>query len=202
MQPPPLAAVPGLLVAAPALPPLRVLLAKYKRAQRRHAPIWIVIHCTAGAEGKGKAWDGAHELHNCPPTRKRSAHYFVDSAEVVQCVAPNSEAWHAGKHANVYGIGIELCGRATQTRAQWLDGDSLPTLRLAARLVHELCATYQIPKVLLSGDQLQRVLPGITTHAAVSAAFPAETDHTDPGPHFPLEEFVAAVKGCDPLFAV
>lgn len=134
------------------------------------------------------------ELANCSPLRKRSAHYFVDTSEVIQCVRPDCEAWHAGTHANVYGIGIELCGQATQTREQWLDALSLPMLNIAARLVRDLCDAYAIPAQLLGPSDLQRYVHGITTHATISAAFPRETNHTDPGAGFPLTEFANACR--------
>lgn len=134
------------------------------------------------------------ELAHCPPTRKRSAHYFIDTHELIQCVSPASEAWHAGTTANAYGIGIELCGAATQDRAQWLDANSLPMLCMAARLVRDLCDAYGIPTRLCGVDELRSKTPGITTHATISAAFPRETNHTDPGAGFPLTEFVLAVQ--------
>ena len=101
----------------------------------------------------------------------------------------------------MHGIGVELCGRADQTREQWLDQSSLPMLCIAARLVAQLCLVHQIPPRLLSRDELRRVTPGITTHAAITDAFHGETTHSDPGAGFPLAEFVLAVKTAPPSSA-
>lgn len=180
----------------PALPRIKMIEARwYRTTQRRTAPIWIVIHCTDGAEGPTKAEDGALELASIPDVgRKRSVHWFVDTDSIVQCVPMECEAWHAGRTANLFGEGIELCGRASQTREQWLDRLSLPMLAIAARLVRWRCDALGIPLRYLTPTQLRAHMPGITTHADITRAFPVETTHTDPGSGFPLVDFLAAVE--------
>lgn len=168
--------------------------ARYQRAPRRMAAIWVVLHCTAGSEGPGKARDGALEHARPGLQRPRSCHFFVDTIEVVQCVGTHCEAWHAGHTANMHGIGIELCGAATQTREQWLDARSLPMLALAARLTRQLCDEHGIPAAFVGAHEVRLNTPGITTHAEISKAFPTETTHTDPGPCFPSADFVRAVQ--------
>ena len=183
------------VVAVPALPRIRYMEARwYRKGPRRSPPLWMVLHCTDGAEGPMKAEDGAHELAHVPENgRKRSVHWFIDSNSIVQCVPLECEAWHAGKSANLYGEGIELCGRASQTSEQWMDAVSLPMLALAARLVRARCDALGLPLRLLSATQLRAHMSGITTHAEITRAFPTETTHTDPGPGFPLAAFMAAV---------
>ena len=154
-----------------------------------------ITHCTEGAEGLGRAADVAHMLATIPESGKpRSAHLVIDSAAVIQCVPFEREAWHAGRNANMRGEGIELCGFAEQTRTQWLDALSLPMLQLAARAVRWRCDTLQIPLELRTRDQLLALQPGVTTHAEIARAFPADTDHSDPGVNFPLDEFMQAVR--------
>lgn len=187
----------GTLTAAPAMPSrVRFIEARwYRHAPRRAAPLWIVLHCTDGAEGPNKAEDGAAELASLPDnSRKRSVHWFVDTDSIVQCVPVECEAWHAGGNANRYGEGIELCGRASQTPAQWMDAASLPMLMLAARLVRVRADALSIPIRFLTATQLRAKMSGITTHAEVSRAFPADTTHTDPGAGFPLTDFLDAVR--------
>jgi hypothetical protein len=184
------------MMAVPVLPPIRFVQARwYRGAPRRFRPMWIVLHCTDGAEGPAKAEDGAAELASIPETgRKRSIHWIVDSNSIVQCVPTTCEAWHAGRTANMLGEGIELCGRASQTREEWMDATSLPMLALAARLVRSRADAWGIPLRFVSATQLRARLPGITTHAEITRAFPAETTHTDPGAGFPLADFLAAVQ--------
>ncbi|HET8939005.1 MAG TPA: peptidoglycan recognition family protein [Polyangiales bacterium] len=183
---------------APLADPLPYIDAKfYRRASRRSAPLWVVIHATHGAEGHGKARQGARELADIPAgalaSKRRSAHAFVDTGEVVQCVPWACEAWHCGRTGNRYGEGIELCGRADQTLEQWLDAKSLPMLAIAAQLVRWRCAVNSLPLEWLTKEDLQHFKRGITSHAEVSRAF-RESSHWDPGPAFPIAAFVDAVR--------
>lgn len=158
---------------------------------------FVVMHCTDGHEGPSKDDDVAAMFARDDLRPRRSCHYVVDTDSVTQCVEDQSFAWHCGRRGNLYGVGIELCGRARQTRAQWLDDLSLPMLCLAARLVADLCHRHELPVELLRGSQLRAGLRGITTHAEVGVAW-KETRHTDPGPHFPMDLFVAAVRATTP----
>lgn len=161
----------------------------------RREPRLIVLHCTQGGEGGGPAdLNAAAGLARAMVAGHRSSfHYAVDADSAVQCVPDLHVAWHAGHTANLIGIGVELCGHAEQTRAEWLDATSLATLCNAARLVADLCRAYHIPAVYFDAPALNASNPvGITTHAAVSVAW-RESDHWDPGPEFPATEFVAAV---------
>lgn len=121
-----------------------------------------------------------------------SAHACVDDSEVLQCVPWGGIAWHA-PGANQLGIGIEHAGYARQTATQWLDAYGRRMLTRSAWLVSQLCTRYGIPAKpvtaagLLSGDS------GITTHSAVSQAY-RKSNHTDPGPAFPLSFYIELVR--------
>ena len=134
--------------------------------------------------------------------RRVSAHYCLDTRDVVRCVPENSEAWHAGKNANRHGIGIELCGSPYQTRADWLDDLSRPMLAHCARLLADLSVSHGIPLISRTAPELAELVPGVTTHAAVSSAFPADTSHWDPGPGFPLEELLEAARAALPPITI
>jgi hypothetical protein len=181
------------IVAAPELPTITYVQAKYYRRVRRQLPIWIVIHCTHGAEGAGKALACAQMFHDAPPEHAVSAHYIVDSSAVVQAVSNGAESWHAGARGNLHGESIELCGSADQTREQWLDEKSLPMLGLAARLIRVRCDALGIPVRLLKPTEIRALEPGIVTHAMLAKTYPQDTSHYDPGPHFPLDDLVSAV---------
>lgn len=169
----------------------------YRRADRRSAALWIVIHATHGAEGIGKARQGARELADLPPNapaqKRRSAHAFVDTSEVMQCVPWTCEAWHCGQTGNRLGEGIELCGRADQTLEQWLDAKSLPMLAIAARLVRARCDANGLPLEWVTHGGLRKYRGGITSHHEISTAF-GESSHWDPGPGFPIAAFLEAVR--------
>lgn len=158
---------------------------------RRSATQAITLHATHGSEGTQSAENGAAEFRR-PVKPQRSCHFFVDADSVVISVPREYIAFHCGHVGNLCTVGVELCGRADQTRAQWMDDASLKTLRVAVRLVAYLCSVYKLPAVLVDGQGLRVGGRGITTHAAVGGAW-GQTDHTDPGLEFPRAEFVDAV---------
>jgi N-acetyl-anhydromuramyl-L-alanine amidase AmpD len=166
-------------------------LRNYSRIVRE--PRGIVLHCTDGCEGLRADEDCAAMFARAPePGREKSAHLIIDANSCTRCVSDEFTAYHARHNGNMYGIGIELCGRADQTRAQWFDALSLPMLNIAARVCAELCQQHGIPAVVVNDRGLLAGERGITTHHFVSAAW-KQSDHYDPGPGFPLGSFVAAV---------
>lgn len=162
-------------------------------AHPRLCPRFVVVHATDGHEGFRKDDDVAAMFARADLKPHRSAHYVIDSDSVTRCVPDLMTAWHAGHTGNAHGIGIELCGRANQTRAQWLDELSLPMLCLAARLISDLCRQYSIEPVVANERDLRAGRGGITTHSFVSLAW-GESKHHDPGPGFPLGALVEAVR--------
>lgn len=122
--------------------------------------------------------------------RKASAHFVCDADSTVQCVALDDVAYHA-PGANHNGVGIELCGYAKQTMADWLDDYGVRMLRdQAAPLVRDLLDEFQIPLTWLNVDDLKRSRPrGVTSHWNVSLAYRRST-HTDPGSGFPVGQFI------------
>lgn len=149
----------------------------------------IVIHDMEMAEGNDTAESCARMFHTT--TDQKSAHFCVDNNSVVQCVDIDRRAWHAPP--NKGSIGIEQAGRASQTRAQWLDAYGLSMLDLSARLCAWLCRTLSIPARWLTVAQLRNGERGLCTHADVSAAW-GQTDHTDPGPNFPKDWYLRQVQ--------
>jgi hypothetical protein len=160
---------------------------------------YIVIHYTAGAERNTSAEDGA--AYDRRRTDGVSTHYFVDSDSVVQCVLTKNRGNAARHKGNRLGIQYELCG-TVQTRAQWLDAASLPTLRNAARQVARDCKKYQIPVRRLSVAETRRAWTdfpdgpkGIVGHVDCTNAYPEDGgDHTDPGTQFPWDLFLDMVQ--------
>jgi hypothetical protein len=158
----------------------------------------VVIHYTAGSEGPTSAESGA--AYDKTRVDGTSTHAFADSNSVVVEV-PDSDRAHAARmHGNEIGIQMEICGTA-QTRTQWLDAVSLPTLRLAARWTAEKCALYGLPVRRLSVGETRAayygtVKPkGIVGHVDCTNAYPEDGgDHTDPGAAFPWDVFLNLVS--------
>lgn len=161
----------------------------------RTSPIeLIVIHDMEAGETDTTAEAIANMFHTT--TRQASIHYCLDDNSIVRCVNDKDTAWHA-PGANSNGIGLEHAGYASQRLDQWLDPYSTAMLHLSAQLTRELCNKYGLPKQFVNAEGLKAKAKGITTHWEVSKAF-HKTDHTDPGPNFPMQQYIDWVVDADP----
>lgn len=157
----------------------------------------VVLHTAETPEGVNTARAVANYF--ATTTTKASAHYTVDPKNIFQCVQDKDVAY-AAPGANSNGIHLELSGRAGQTAGEWHDTYSSALLANAAKLAADICAAYKIPARYVPAAQLAAggaAARGITTHNEVSKAFRKST-HWDPGPNFPIIEFVNAVLGGTP----
>ncbi len=165
--------------------------AKHFRRGPRAEPIRnVVIH---SAE-IGESLEGAEALMRVCAVNPRVAswHYAVDSNSITQSLHEGDIAFHA-PGANATGIGIELSGRAKQSEVEWFDDFSREMLVLCAELVADICRRHDLPIEFVDAAGLVERDKGITTHAEVSKAF-KKSDHTDPGPHFPMGWFLEQVR--------
>jgi len=162
---------------------------------------FVVIHSAETPERPNTAQSLANYFANPRQMRdgklvevKASAHYSVDSRNVVQHVDETDAAWHVRtKGWNARSVGIELAGRASQTRSEWLDEYGMTMLPRAARLVATVCDRWNIPIEYLTGEQLSDGSRGVTGHADLTRQFGEDT-HTDPGEGFPWPGFMAMVR--------
>jgi N-acetyl-anhydromuramyl-L-alanine amidase AmpD len=167
-------------------PEPRMIAARWKGGSQ--TPRDIVLHsmvypCKAGAAD----WCG-HFF--ATEDNKTSAHYGVDPTEVVQYVGDHTVAYHCGHNQD--SIGIEMADMSGVYALRWLDKEHRAMLRLAARLVAELCLAYDIPPYYVSAWGLLKGKHGVTTHAQETKAFHQST-HTDPG-WWPRRKFMRMVR--------
>lgn len=156
---------------------------------------WIVLHSTESARVKGAARSVASWFASAGAPMA-SSHYVVDPDEVIQCVDERAIAWTEGV-ANPYSVGIEIVGKAAHTREQWLDDYGEPTLRRVAALVRDISDRWSIPLVAIDADGIRREVPGVTTHAAITAGYRVAGGHTDPGAGFPMDWVLREAAGDD-----
>lgn len=154
---------------------------------------YIIIH-TMEAPEKPKTARKVAEWFGGPSAPKASAHFCVDDKEAIQCVRENVVAW-AAPGANGRGIHIEHAGFAAQTGAQWGDEYSKAVLILSAHVAAGVCRRYNIPVARLSvSDLLGLKARGFAGHIDVTNAFNNGKGHTDPGPNFPWDMYLALVR--------
>ncbi len=150
----------------------------------------IVIHATVSPCVKGGARNVAKYFQGS--AAGGSAHYVVDPGEIVQCVRDDVVAYHAPP--NTGSLGIELCDPQSGREARWADAEHTAMLGLAAKLVRELCAKYDVPVIHLTTAGVRGGTRGICGHAQVSEAF-RKSDHGDPdiGGKFPWDRFMKLI---------
>jgi hypothetical protein len=171
----------------------------------------VVIHATCpdvgfpAASKKGTA-SGTAKFFAKPET-KFQAHYVEGVDREEHCVREAVKARHAPPNAGSIGVEITADGGDVgafkdpdhpYTRDQWLSDEVFPALVRAADRVRELCERHDLPKRRLTVEQLRDGSKGICGHVDVSHAF-HETSHSDPGPNFPWDEFMALVNGVSTL---
>lgn len=101
----------------------------------------LVLHCSKY---------GANEMVEILQENQLSSHYIIDTdGSIVQCVAENKRAWHAGvskwrgrENLNHYSIGIELSS-ATMGQSEY----PKKQIKAAVKLCRQIIKHYQIPKV-------------------------------------------------------
>lgn len=184
----------------------------YRAGRPAGPPIWLVIHTAETLE----VGTSAEALQSWAASGKIgvSWHYAVDNNSVTQSVRESDTAY-ACPGLNARGVHIELSGKAGQGPEGWDDDYSAAVLRNAA----ELCAAVirrqkRIKAVKLTPSDLLNMQPGICGHVdgrdalrmAKKRGYRHEpwydsrrrrmktTTHYDPGPHFPWDDFMTAVR--------
>ncbi|MGD9752431.1 MAG: N-acetylmuramoyl-L-alanine amidase [Acidimicrobiia bacterium] len=150
--------------------------------------LWVVIHSMEVDYRPGIA--SAVASYFSRSSSAVSSHVCIDGADVITCVEDGDTAWAAARTGNRHGLHVELAGRAADARDVWLSRS--PMLGLAAEWIAERATKHGIPIVFQSAAGLRAGARGITTHREITDAF-GETDHTDPGSGFPMDQLMAQV---------
>jgi len=172
---------------------MKFLQARYFNPGRSKPIDLVVLHDMEWAETLTTA-EGCASMFHRPDSPKGSAHYCIDVDSIVQCVKEEDVAWHAkGGDVNARSIGIEMAGYAKQTPEQWADDYSTKMLDRTANLVADICARHNLPIKFVDAAGLLAGERGITTHREVTKAYKVVGGHVDPGPNFPMYDFVIKV---------
>ncbi len=140
----------------------------------------IVIHDIEGTSGEAIRW-----FRN--PQAQVSSHYVVDghTGQVTQMVRERDIAWHAGDHVtNFRSIGIEHEGFA------YRPGFFNPLeYEASAHLVRAIALRYGIPR-----DRTHIIGHFEVPDTAHPGHFGGRNGHTDPGPYWDWDYFMALVR--------
>jgi N-acetyl-anhydromuramyl-L-alanine amidase AmpD len=144
----------------------------------------VVIHDTEGATDEG----GAITL----TTRTdASSHLVLDDDSCYRLLGDGIVAWT--QQWNQTALAIEQAGFASWSTATWLDHDKM--LRRAAYWTAWWCLRYDLPREWLDVTDLNAgKIRGITSHNNVSLSNLSASTHTDPGPHYPYDQFMKFVR--------
>ena len=150
----------------------------------------IVLHGTVSPCVRGGARSVASYFQSS--SAGGLAHYIVDPGEIVQCAGDNLIVWHAPP--NKGSIGVELTDPQDATGPRrWFDPAHTAMLEQAAGLVARLCVKHDLPDTYVDRTAMLAGARGITTHNEVSQAW-RQSDHSDPGPGFPIAHFIDLVR--------
>jgi hypothetical protein len=154
----------------------------------------FVLHTSEGLEGDSAA-EALCSFLGLPGDRESpsrpgqfygaSYHYLLDTDRVLPAVREEYVAY-AAAGANADGVHACFPGKASQTRAQWLDLTSSRMIRQCADLMLERLPSLGIPFQRLNYLQVRLGLWGYCDHYTINQAY-GLTDHTDCGPNFPWD---------------
>lgn len=171
----------------------------YTRGRPDGPPLWIVWHDMEVDELPDRAESTAAYFANPGDGREVSSTWCADNNSIVQCVDEDDTPWTVGNRPGNYrGLNLELAGRASQTREQWLDPYGRAMFAVVAPVIARSMTRWRIPNRWCSIADLEAHRPGHTTHNDLRVAF-GGTTHTDPGTEFPrdhvLDVVAAALEG-------
>lgn len=165
--------------------------ANYAVGRQGYRDIWFCLHCTDDDYADNYPANlGRYWAHNGV---KVGVHFAVSDTQTYQYVSMDDTAFQARNPGNLRAVGVELSGRASWSRSQWLAHK--PMLRRAAALCAEVSAVrgYRTTLGRLTTTELRARKSGLTCHADLSAAF--DGTHTDPGaPGFPWDFFATELR--------
>ncbi len=137
---------------------------------------YIGIHCTQAYPGLGSAMWFAN------PASSGSAHMIVDDDHSYKTLPDTAVPW-AAPPINSTGWHIEFAGYAGWPKETWMTHK--PMLDRGAYKIALRCHWYDIPVRQLGVLGLRLHRKGLVYHSTVSKAY-GLSDHSDPGPGFPM----------------
>ena len=130
-----------------------------------------------------------------------SAHEMIDNKQIVTSVDDADTAWAVDDFPlNLVSKSYELTGHASNTAKDWADAYETAVIKLAEGEFKKDMKKYGIPAHHLTSSEIlaihngNKTLKGICTHADISNALKIAGGHQDPGPNFPMADFMKAIS--------
>lgn len=147
----------------------------------------IIVHTTENAPGTSSRAILDYQVR----TRTGSYHRLVDATgQITLANTDDRQVWAVGNKGNDIALHVSLVAQAKMTREQWLAQPKM--LEGCARVIAYWARTYDIPLVKLSREELGAGKHGVAGH--LEAQVWGNTDHWDPGYHFPYDVVLARAK--------
>lgn len=147
----------------------------------------IIVHTTENAPGTSSQAILDYQVR----TRTGSYHRLVDATgKITLANTDDWQTWSTGNKGNDIALHVSCVARAAMTREQWLAQPKM--LEGVARVIAYWARTYDIPLVKLSRAELGAGRHGVAGH--LEAQVWGNTDHWDPGYHFPYDVVLGRAK--------
>ena len=140
----------------------------------------VVVHTTESALGTSSRNIVDYQVR----TQSGSYHRLVDATgKITMANTDDWQTWSTGNKGNDIALHVSCVAQAKMTREQWLAQPKM--LEGVARVIAHWSKKYQIPLVKLSRAELGAGKHGVAGH--LEAQVWGNTDHWDPGYHFPYD---------------
>lgn len=147
----------------------------------------IIVHTTENTPGTSSRAILDYQVRS----RTGSYHRLVDaSGKITLANTDDWQTWSVGNKGNDIALHVSCVAQAKMTREQWLAQPKM--LEGVARVIAYWARTYDIPLVKLSRAELGAGKHGVAGH--LEAQVWGNTDHWDPGYHFPYDVVLGRAK--------
>lgn len=160
---------------------------------------WAALHSAEGARTVGSLFDFFNRGQHA------SSHAGADGYQLSEPWVPDERAAWTLLNGNPRSLNLELCGFAHWTREEWLsegwvDGVWNPRqmIRHAAQWLREKCDKHNIPRRLLTPEEVGRGERGIIDHFRYTVG-KKDGNHTDVGKNFPFDVLFADMNEEDDM---
>lgn len=147
----------------------------------------IIVHTTENKPGTSSRAILDYQVR----TQTGSYHRLVDhTGQITLANTDDWQTWSVGNKGNDIALHVSCVAFAAMSRAQWLAQPKM--LEGVARVIAHWSRLYNIPLVKLSRAELGAGKHGVAGH--LEAQVWGNTDHWDPGYHFPYDVVLARAK--------